>query len=124
MIFSKVALATTAMMASTVLGKDSQPGGTIKCGTPHMTPEQVHNYNTLASQSMNKLNALKASAQKSGGSSTQKVEIEDLQEKEVKVWVHVLANGTKVEDGYIEVSHHTYYLFTTLHSPNLLTTPE
>lgn len=106
MIFSKVALsAAAAMMASTVSAKGAQPGGSNKCGTPHMTPEQVHNYNTLAVQSMNKLNYLKAAnAQKSGGVSTQKVEIEDLQEKEIKVYVHVLANGTKVEDGYLDES--------------------
>lgn len=103
MIFSKVALAAAAMMATTVFAKGTQPGSSIKCGTPPMTPQQVHNYNTLASQSMNKLNALKASAQKSGGSSIQKVEIEDLQEKEVKVYVHVLANGTEPEEGYLDV---------------------
>ncbi|KAK3342768.1 hypothetical protein B0H65DRAFT_229662 [Neurospora tetraspora] len=106
MIFSKVALAAAAMMASStgVVAKGTQPGSSNRCGTPHMTPEQVHNYNTLASQSMNKLNALKANAQKTGGSSIQKVEIEDLQEKEIKIYVHVLANGTKVEDGYLEES--------------------
>ena len=93
------------MASSTgVFAKGTQPGGSNRCGTPHMTPEQVHNYNILASQSMNKLDALKTSAQKTGGSSIQKVEIEDLREKEIKVYVHVLANGTKVEDGYLEVS--------------------
>ncbi|KAJ4406795.1 hypothetical protein N0V85_004461 [Neurospora sp. IMI 360204] len=97
MIFSKIALAAAAMMASStsVVAKGTQPGSSNRCGTPHMTPEQVHNYNTLAVQSMNKLNALKANTQKTGGSSIQKVEIEDLQEKEIKVYVHVLANGTK-----------------------------
>ncbi|KAK1779698.1 hypothetical protein QBC45DRAFT_130807 [Copromyces sp. CBS 386.78] len=106
MIFSKVALAAAAMMASStgVLAKGTQPGSSNRCGTPHMTPEQVHNYNMLASQSMNKLNAIKVNAQKTGGSSTQKVENEDLKEKEIKVYVHVLANGTKVEDGYLEES--------------------
>lgn len=96
MIFSKAVLAAAAMMASsTVFAR--------RCGTPGMTPDQVTNFNTLATKAMTKLTAVKANFQKA--------ELQDVEEKVIKVYVHVLANGTKVEDGYLDVSffyHHTY----------------
>ncbi|EAA30940.1 zincin [Neurospora crassa] len=89
MIFSKAVLAAAAMMASsTVFAR--------RCGTPGMTPDQVTSFNTLATKAMTKLTAVKANFQKA--------ELQDVDEKVIKVYVHVLANGTKVEDGYLDES--------------------